>query len=47
MPRLALLEIPLLFNNTTGNLQNLEGKSDDLLICVIAAKVQICYNARW
>ena len=26
MPRLALLEIPLVFNNTTGNLQNLEGK---------------------
>ena len=36
MPRLVLLEIPLLFNNTTGNHQNLEGKSPvfaDLCYC--------------
>ena len=31
MPHLALLEIPLAFNNTTGNRQNLEGKT--LKIC--------------
>jgi hypothetical protein len=27
VPRLALLEIPLVLNNTTGNRQNLEGKT--------------------
>lgn len=27
VPRLALQEIPLVLNNTTGNRQNLEGKT--------------------
>ena len=50
MPRLALLEIPLVLNNTTGNRQNLEGKRIGIITypCEVTLHtlLNLCYELK-